>query len=522
MHPRETARLHPDKPSFIMAGSGVAVTYESLAKRGNKAGRLLRGLGLRRGDHIAALIENHPDYYAPVWAALNTGLYFTSISTLFTPAEIAGILNDCAAKVLFTSRAMAEKIRAVLPLLPGLQAVFMLDGTMPGVADFATAIEGLDDTPLDDERQGALMVYSSGTTGKPKGIKPDLPDLPVDVPMGLVAAQLKLYEFHENTIYLSTAPLYHTAPLKWNLTVQMSGGTSIVMEKFDAETALALIEKYRVTLAQFVPTMFIRMLALPEATRRKYDLSSLRQVVHAAAPCPPEIKRRMIEWLGPIIDEYYAGSESNGLCLIRSHEWLERPGSVGRSVRGPVHIMAEDGETELEPGMPGIIYFEGGTPFKYHNDPEKTRSVHNSRGWSAIGDVGYVDTEGYLFLTDRMQDMVISGGVNIYPREVENVLAAHPAVFDVAVIGAPDAEFGEALRAVVQLVSVDADTADLEAELREFCSAQLASYKCPRFYDFVEELPRLPTGKLLKRKLRDQYWGGQAPVTAIASAATKG
>ena len=522
MHPRETARLYPDKPAFIMAGSGVTVSYGALVKRANQTGRLLRGLGLRRGDHVASLIENHPDYYVPVWAALNTGLYFTSISTLFTPAEVAGILNDCGAKVLFTSLAMAQRMRAVLPLAGGLQAVFMLGGAEAGATDLDAAIAGLDDSPLPDERQGALMVYSSGTTGSPKGIKPALPDLPVDVPMGLVAAQLKLFEFSEATVYLSTAPLYHTAPLKWNLTVQVSGGTSIVMEKFDAEAALALIEKYRVTLAQFVPTMFIRMLALPETVRRKYDLSSLRQVVHAAAPCPPDIKRRMIEWLGPIIDEYYAGSESNGLCLIRCHEWLLRPGSVGRSVRGPVHIMAEDGETELAPGEPGMIYFEGGTPFQYHNDSAKTQRAHNSRGWSAIGDIGYVDADGYVFLTDRAQDMVISGGVNIYPREAENILAAHPAVFDVAVIGTPDAEFGESLRAVVQPVSLAADRAGLEAELRAFCAARLAAYKCPRFYDFVDELPRLPTGKLLKRALRDKYWGGRAPVAAIAATATKG
>ena len=522
MHPRETARLYPDKPACIMAGSGAIVTYGALAKRANQTGRLLRSLGLRRGDHVAALMENHPDYYVPVWAALNTGLYFTSISTLFTPGEIAGILNDCGAKVLFTSVAMAHTVRDVLPLVGGLKAVFMLGGAITGATDFDAAIAGLDDSPLPDERQGALMVYSSGTTGTPKGIKPNLPDLPVDVPMGLVAAQLKLFEFGEATVYLSTAPLYHTAPLKWNLTVQVSGGTSIVMEKFDAEAALALIEKYRVTLAQFVPTMFIRMLALPETVRQKYDLSSLRQVVHAAAPCPPDIKRRMIEWLGPIIDEYYAGSESNGLCLIRCHEWLLRPGSVGRSVRGPVHIMAEDGETELAPEKPGVIYFEGGTPFEYHNDIAKTRRAHNSRGWSAIGDIGYVDAQGYVFLTDRAQDMVISGGVNIYPREAENVLAAHPAVYDVAVIGTPDEEFGEALRAVVQPVSLAADRAGLEAELRAFCAARLASYKCPRFYDFVDELPRLPTGKLLKRALREKYWGGRAPVTAIAANATKG
>jgi acyl-CoA synthetase (AMP-forming)/AMP-acid ligase II len=504
MHPRTVAAATPDKLAIVMAGTGQTLSYGDLVDRSNRVGHLLAGLGLERGDHIASLMENHLHYYEPVWAALNTGLYFTSLSTLLTPEELAYILKDCEARVLFTSAAMADTVAELMPLVPGLEYVFMLDGAISGTVDYESAIADLLATPLADERQGAFMVYSSGTTGFPKGIKPALPDLPVDEPMGVLAAQLGLYEFHGDTVYLSPAPLYHTAPLKWNLTVQLAGGCCVVMDKFDAEQALALIERYRITLAQFVPTMFIRMLALPEAVRGRYDLTSLVQAVHAAAPCPPEIKRRMIDWLGPIVDEYYAGSESNGLCLIRCAEWLERPGSVGRSVRGPIHIMDESGEAELAPGEPGLIYFEGGTPFVYHNDPEKTAAAHNSRGWSAIGDVGYLDEEGYLYLTDRRQDMIISGGVNIYPREAEQHLAVHPSVYDVAVLGVPDPEFGEKVCAFVQPVP-GADVGMLAEELHAWLAERLAGYKAPRIYEFVDELPRTPAGKMRKTELREKY-----------------
>jgi long-chain acyl-CoA synthetase len=522
MHPRAHAEKNPSKPAIIMAGSGVRVDYAALVSRANKIGILFSDLGLKPGDHIATLMENHPNYYAPVWAALNNALYFTSISTHLTAAEIAFIVRDCGAKILFSSLGMADRIPDILPLVPDMRHVFLEDGERAGTENLDAAIARLDATPLPDERQGAFMVYSSGTTGTPKGIKPDLPDLPVDQPMGVLASLLKFYAFGPDTVYLSPAPLYHTAPLKWNLTTQMAGGTCIVMEQFDAEAVLQNIARFRVTLAQFVPTMFVRMLALPENIRRKYDLSSLRQVVHAAAPCPPDIKRRMIDWLGPIIDEYYAGSESNGMTAISCAEWLARPGSVGRAMRGKIHIMAGDGETELGGGVPGIIYFEDGTPFRYYNDPEKTAKAHNSRGWSAIGDIGYLDDEGFLFLTDRAQDLVISGGVNIYPREAEDALIPHEDVFDAAVIGTPDVEFGEALRALVQPVNAAADFTSLEANLRDWCRSRLAAYKCPKHYEFVTALPRLPNGKLLKRKLRDKYWAGHTPVAAINTTKLEG
>lgn len=505
MHPRDMMAISPQKPAIIMGGSGAVVTYADLVSRSNRIGRLLRDrLGLDEGDHIALLMENQPRYYDPVWAALNNALYVTTLSTHLTAGEIAYILEDCGARALFISGAMADRLPAIHSRTPGLDWIITVDGPVPGAIDLEAMLPTLDDAPRGDERQGAFMVYSSGTTGQPKGIKPSLPNLTVEQPSGVLAAQLKLFDFNRDTVYLSPAPLYHTAPLKWNLTVQLAGGTCIVMERFDAEQCLALIERHRVTLAQFVPTMFSRILQLPEEVRNRYDLSSLRTVVHAAAPCPVDLKRRMIAWLGPIVDEYYAASESNGLCLIRCAEWLAKPGSVGRSVRGPVHIMADDGETELPPGEDGLIYFEGGTPFEYHKDPAKTAAAHNSKGWSAVGDVGHVDEDGFLYLTDRAQDLVISGGVNIYPREIEDVLFECPFVADLAVIGIPDADLGEVLMAVVSL-HPGTPPEDAEEQLRALSAERLAKPKRPRFYDFVDALPRLETGKMLKRTLRAHY-----------------
>ncbi|HLY58711.1 MAG TPA: acyl-CoA synthetase, partial [Stellaceae bacterium] len=469
--------------------------------------RVLRNLGLRPGDLVAQLLENHPRFFEAVWATQNNALYFTSLNTHLTAPEIAYILKDSGAKVLVTSRAHAAKVAELRNLAPGLEAILMMDGAEPGTRSYEAALAAVEDAKLPGERQGALMLYSSGTTGFPKGIRPALPDLPPGEAVGVAKFLVPVHGLSERTVYLSPAPLYHTAPLKWNMTIQMVGATSIVLESFDAEAALAAIERHRVTHAQLVPTMFVRMLKLPEEVRAKYDLGSLERVIHAAAPCPIEIKERMIEWVGPIVEEYYAGTESNGLCVITTPEWLERKGSVGRSVRGPVHIMDETGETELPPGEPGLIYFEGGTPFVYHGDAAKTDRSRNSRGWSTIGDIGYLDAAGYLYLTDRKDDVIISGGVNIYPQEAENLLMTHPKVLDVAVLGVPNGEFGEEVKAVVQPLPGVAPTPELAEELASWLEPRLATYKRPRSYDFVETLPRTPVGKLLKRVLRQQYWG---------------
>jgi acyl-CoA synthetase (AMP-forming)/AMP-acid ligase II len=509
MHPRRHALAAPDKPAVVMADTGQALSYGELVGNANRLARVLRDRGLKTGDGIASLVENHLRYFEAPWAAIDTGLYFSSISTYLTPQEAAHIVNDSGARVLVTSLAQAETVRAMLPLTPGLELVLALDGVFEGAESYDAALAGQSDALLDDETAGALLLYSSGTTGAPSGIKPALTGASPDEPAALFRKLSELYGLDRDSVYLSTAPLYHTAPLKWNLTVQTYGGTSVIMPRFDAEAALAAIERHHVTHAQFVPTMFVRLLRLPADTRARCDLSSLKAVVHAAAPCPFQVKRRMIEWLGPIIHEYYAGTESNGMCAVTCEEWLVRPGTVGRAVRGAIHITDMSGEQELPAGEPGLVFFDGGTPFSYHNSPVKTARGRNSRGWTTIGDIGFLDEDGYLFLTDRRDDVIISGGVNVYPFEIEQVLSAQDGVLDCAVISAPDAEFGEAVRAVIQ-ASPAADKAKLEVRLRAACVEKLAAYKRPRAYDFVEELPRLPTGKLLKRVLRDSYWGKPA------------
>lgn len=467
--------------------------------------RLLTNCGLGRGQVVAQLMENSSVFFDALWAAHDHGMYFTPLGTLLTAPELAHILRDSEAAVLVTSRALQEKAHAAAALSPIVRRVLVVDG------DDREAL--LQSEPLARGRsQGALLLYSSGTTGVPKGIKPPLPDLSPEEPPALPALLMKLYGVDSSTVYLSTAPLYHTAPLKWNMAIQMAGGTSVLMGRFDAERALALMERYSVTHSQWVPTMFQRLLRLPEAAKKR-DMAAHRVAVHAAAPCPPATKRAMIDWWGPIIHEYYAGTESNGLTTLDSAEWLAHPGSVGRCVRGALHIMTPDGETELPEGEPGLIYFESSSHFTYHNDPAKTEAGRNSRGWTTIGDIGFVDREGYLYLTDRRDDVIISGGVNIYPQEIEKLLAAHPAVADCAVIGAPNDDFGEEVKAIVELAQATHDPATL---LIEWLAPQLAPYKMPRSWEFVDALPRLPTGKLLKRKLKERHWAGGSAAAALA------
>ncbi|MCB1694180.1 MAG: acyl-CoA synthetase [Pseudomonadales bacterium] len=506
MHPGTYAAHTPDRPAYIMARSGKQVSWGELEKTSNQGAHLFRSLGLKRGDPIAICLENHPAFLSICWAAYRAGLYFTAISYRLLPDEVEYIVNDCGAKVLITSDQLTETFDRLRGALVNKPRCYMLDGVVEGAASWEAAIASMPETPIDDESYGQSLLYSSGTTGRPKGVKKPL----VDTPFGeeIVAAQAaqNRYGFDENTIYLSPAPLYHAAPLGFNMNVLRYGGTSVVMEHYDSEEALALIERHQVTHSQWVPTMFVRMLKLPEDVRRRYDVSSLRFAIHAAAPCPVEIKEQMIDWWGPIIYEYYAGTEGNGSTSIDSAEWLAHKGSVGKAAGNcTIHILDEDG-TKMPVGEVGAVYFEGGGKFEYLHDKEKTQSSHTGQGWSTLGDIGYLDEEGYLYLTDRKSFMIISGGVNIYPQEVENALITHPSVTDVAVFGVPNEEFGEEVKAVVQPADMSAAGPELEAELMAYVRARISHIKCPRSIDFLEELPRHPTGKLYKRLLKDKYW----------------
>ncbi|GAA3138819.1 acyl-CoA synthetase [Planomonospora alba] len=507
MHPGAIAAVSPGKPAVIMAGSGRVVTYRELDEESNRLAHLFRAAGLRPGDHVAFMLENHPLFLAVAWAAHRSGLYYTAISSRLTTEELAYIVDNCEARVFISSAALAGVATSITEATPRVEARLMLDGTAPGFASYEDAVAAHPVTPVEDECQGADMLYSSGTTGRPKGVKPALSMAPLDEPGPLLQLIQFLFAPSAESVYLSPAPLYHAAPLRYCMSFQRLGATVVVMERFDAEQALALIERYGVTHSQWVPTMFIKMLKLPEETRAKYDLSSLTCAIHAAAPCPVPVKERMIDWWGPIVHEYYAGTEGNGFLYAGPQDWLAHKGTVGRPLLGVVHICDENGD-ELPPGEHGTVYFDKGPAFVYHGDEAKTQASRDpqGRGWTTLGDIGYLDEEGFLYLTDRRSYMIISGGVNIYPQEAENVLAVHPEVADVAVIGVPDEEMGEQVKAVVEPVSMELAGPGLEAELIAYCRSRLAAYKCPKSVDFRPELPRHPTGKLYKRLLRDEYW----------------
>jgi fatty-acyl-CoA synthase len=510
MYPGLHAQRTPDKPALVMARSGEVVTYRELDDRSNRLAQLLWAAGLRPGDHVAIFAENHPRYFDSFWAGMRSGLYVTTVNRYLQAEEAAYIVNDCGAKALLASHALAGVAAELAGQIPNCPVKLMWDGVVEGFQAYEDEVARFPAEPLADQPRGESMLYSSGTTGRPKGIKRPLSGEDITQPSLLVSAvMVGLFGFNENTVYLSPAPLYHSAPLAATTSTQALGGTAIIMERFDPEEALALIEKHRVTASQWVPTMFSRMLKLPEEARTRYDLSSHTMAIHAAAPCPVEVKRQMIEWWGPVLYEYYAGTEFNGFTFITSEEWLKHPGSVGKPLIGTIHICDDEGN-ELPVGEAGVIYFERDeVPFHYHNDEDKTRSAQHPQHptWTALGDVGYVDDEGYLYLTDRKAFMIISGGVNIYPQEIEDCLIMHPKVADVAVFGVPNEEMGEEVKAVVQPVAGVEASPDLARELLDYAREHIAHYKVPRSLDFEPELPRLPTGKLYKRLLRDRYWG---------------
>ena len=506
LHPSFHARTVPDKIAYRMAGSGAAITYAELDRVSNQGAQLFRSLGLQPQDHIALLVENSPRFMEICWAAQRCGLYYTAISTHLTPGEIGYIVADCGAKVFISTEHLADIAGEAAAMIPTEVIRYMSGLAADGWRSWDAAIAAMPAAPIADEITGYAMLYSSGTTGQPKGVKRPFLDekLGTMLPLADLLCR-RMCGLDADSIYLSPAPLYHAAPLLFTGTAAAVGATAIIMERFDAEDFLSLVERHRVTHTQLVPTMFVRLLKLPEAVRRRYDLSSLKTAVHAAAPCPVEVKRQMIDWWGPILVEYYAGTEGNGMTVCNSPAWLAHSGTVGRSLSGALKIVGEDGG-EVAPGTIGQVYFAGGPPFSYHNDPVKTAAAYHKEGWSSLGDIGYVDSEGYLYLTDRKAYMIISGGVNIYPQEAENVLVMHPAVVDAAVFGVPNEDMGEEVKAVVQPLDIARAGPDLAAELLAFCRTRLSHIKCPRSIDFAAELPRTPTGKLLKRLLRDRYW----------------
>jgi acyl-CoA synthetase (AMP-forming)/AMP-acid ligase II len=509
-HPTVFAQTMPDKAAVIMAESGVVVTYAELEARSNRTAHLLRSLGLKRGDCVAAMLDNGPEMFDLAWAAQRAGLHFTAISTRLTPGEADYIVRDSGAGAFFASPRIGPVVDELASGLGDLP-LFMSAPAHPPFAAWEEAMAAFPDTPIADQSPGELMLYSSGTTGRPKGVRRALSDGGIlDLPV-MVKLLTDVYGATAESVYLCPAPLYHAAPLGWTMMCHRLGMTVVVMEKFDAEAVLRFVEKYGVTHGQFVPTHFTRMLKLPEEVRGRYDLSSLAAVVHAAAPCPIPVKEAMMEWWGPILHEYYAATEGNGFTAIGPEEWMRKKGSVGRAMGCQIHACDEAGDP-LPANRTGKIFFAGGARFEYHNDPAKTAETFNKHGWSTLGDVGHLDEDGYVFLTDRATFMIISGGVNVYPQEIENLLVTHPAVMDVAVIGAPDEEMGEKVVAVVQPLDPGAAGPELAEELRAFCRASLSGVKVPRQFDFTDELPRHPTGKLYKRLLRDRYWG-KAPAS---------
>ncbi|OCB18577.1 acyl-CoA synthetase [Mycobacterium malmoense] len=493
-------------PALI--ADGRPISFGEIYQRSQRVAAALHGAGLRRGDGVALVLPNRPEFLEITWACQLSGLYYTAVNTHFTPDEVAYVIDDSDARAVFVDATMPDLAAHVRAANAAVDVCLAVGGDLPGWRRYAEAVATAGAAPPVSD--GSEMLYSSGTTGRPKAVRRPLP---TDGNGSWAQAVLELaltrkYGMDRDSVYLSPAPLYHAAGVNYTMAVHRVGAAAILMRRFDAEAVLRLIETHRVTHAQFVPTMFVRMLKLPRAVRERYDVSSLRCVIHAAAPCPVDVKQAMMKWFGPIIYEYYGGTEGYAGTTIGPEEWLAHPGSVGRPM-SPVHVLGDDG-VELAAGQAGELFFEGGPDFEYFKDPAKTASVVNERGWRTLGDMGYVDGDGYLYLTDRSTFMIVSGGVNIYPQEVENLLTMHPKLVDAAVFGVPNDEFGEEVKAVVQPGDGVAPGPGLEAELIEYCRAHLAGYKCPRTVEFVPELPRDPNGKLYKRRIRERYWQGRA------------
>ena len=512
MHPGVFAAKEPQRPAVIMGTVGTVVTYAELESRSNHAAWLARRCGLRPGDGMAVIMENRPEVFDLAWGAQRSGLQFTAVNWHLTAEEAGYMVTDSGARMVVVSSKLAALAAELGSVLEPRVRRFMIGGTTPGWDSYEAAAGAQPAAPVPGECEGDIMLYSSGTTGRPKGIKRPVGGTPFGEHPDIPGHWLReLLGMRDGNVYLSPAPLYHAAPLAWSMSCHRSGATVVVMERFDAEQALALIERHRVTHSQWVPTMFVRLLKLPPEVRSRYDVSSLRWAVHAAAPCPVPVKRAMIDWWGPILFEYYSMTEGFGAASIFSDDWLRKPGSVGRPLMGVPHIADPDG-TELPAGEIGTIWFEGGSASEYHGDPGKTAAAANERGWRTVGDVGYLDGDGYLYLTDRAGNLIISGGVNIYPQEIENVLTLHPSVTDAAVVGVPDPEMGEQVKAVIQVPgSAAAAGGELTDLLDAYCREHLAGFKCPRSFEFTTEELRTPVGKIRRGPLIERFGGAPGP-----------
>ncbi len=489
----------PDRAAIIYPSLGVTIRYGELDARTNRCAHLLRARGLKRGDHFAMLVENVPVFHEIVWAGHNSGLYYTAVSWRFHEDEISFIIGNCGARLVFYTARQVALVERLKPRFPDIAFIDVTDGHYS---------DGFPSTPIEDESRGSDMLYSSGSTGRPKGIKQILPDGGIDGLSKMFSIYTDRYGWGEDTVYLMPCPIYHSGPMRFAMAMQHIGATLVMMEKFEAETALEYVARYHVTHAHWVPTMLVRLLKLPETVKARHDLSSIRVIVHGAAPIAPDVKRAAIDWFGPILEESYGGTEGNGLTMIGSAEWLAHPGSVGRPFLGAIHILDDEGR-EVPTGEVGTVWFSGGPGFAYHEDAERTAQAHDAVGRSTLGDIGYVDADGYLYLTDRRANMAISGGVNIFPQEAENRLISHPAVADASVFAVPDEDMGEVLHAVVQPLGQITDPAAFEEELSHWCRAGLASIKCPRSWEFRDQLPRHDTGKIYAHHLKDEWLARQ-------------
>jgi len=503
-HHSTYAASKPDEPAIILATSGETICWREYDLKVNRIAQYFKDMGLKEKDHIAILLENCETYLEVIDAAIDTGLLLTTVSTHLKKDEMEYVVNNSKSKIVITSEKYADTAAQILDNTPLVTHRLMLGKTIAGYDSFEETIARYDGSPIEYGIAGSFMLYSSGTTGRPKGIHWDVTDIPVGTMDSNLVTAFALFQINEEAVYLSTQPLYHSAPAAFAMGCLQAGATVVLIEKFDPENALFCIQQYKTTHSQWVPTMFVRIMKLSEEKRLKYDLTSMQCMIHAAAPCPPEIKQQMIEWLGNVLFEFWGGTETGVVTLITSREWMEHKGSVGRGFTANLHIMGEQGQ-ELPPGEPGTIYMESGRQYSYFGEPEKTASARNKDGWTNIGDIGYLDEEGYLYLTDRKSFMIISGGVNIYPQETEDVMIMHPQVADVAVIGVPNPEFGEEVKAVVQPENWADAGPKLEKELIEYARSKVSHIKCPKSVDFMEELPRTPSGKLLKRLIKERY-----------------